>query len=304
VLLGSPSVLERAARALGDDRSIEEAFDPKTKGLRAIETGNDGVPSVLPVLEAGDDEAFVPSPGKIRAEAGLMAYRIVEKAHGLIQGKVADAMVTCPINKEALHEAGLPRVAHTEILAHLTGRPDPLTLFVAKKLRIAFFTRHLSLGDAIRSVRREPLVRFVERLRDELGVLGERNPRLAMAALNPHGGEGGLLGQEETEEIEPAVKDLKAKGIDIEGPVPADSVFHLAREGRFDCVVSLYHDQGHIAAKTSDFHSTLSMTLGLPYLRTSVDHGTGFDIAWQGKARPDSLIEAACLAAESLVASR
>ncbi|MHC4941664.1 MAG: 4-hydroxythreonine-4-phosphate dehydrogenase PdxA [Planctomycetota bacterium] len=304
MLVGSPRILERAARALGDERPVEERIDPGSPAFWSFETGAGGTHDLLPVMEAGGESLIEPSPGTIQAEAGLMAFRIVEKAHTLLEGKVADAMVTCPINKEALHKAGRPQVAHTEILAHLTGTPDPLTLFVVKKLWIAFFTRHLSLADAVRAVRREPLVRFVERLHQELIDLGKQAPSLAMAALNPHGGEGGLLGKEEIEEINPAVQALQEEGIDIAGPIPADSVFHLAKEGRFDCVVSLFHDQGHIAAKTAHFHDTVSLTLGLPYLRSSVDHGTGFDIAWQGKAKPDSLIEAVRLAAELVSTSK
>jgi 4-hydroxythreonine-4-phosphate dehydrogenase len=270
-IVGCPEVLGKAAKALG--MKLPRVIPP------------DGVP--LPSLE----------PGRCRAQAGRMAYRTLLKAHELIKDGKAQAMATGPINKEALKKAGYARIAHTEILAHLNHRPDPLTLFVAGRMWIAFFSRHLSLKEAVRTVKKKALVRFAHRLRGELETLGRNSPRLAMAALNPHAGEGGLLGLEETREILPAVQQLVQEGVDIKGPIPADSVFHLCREGAFDCVVSLYHDQGHIAAKSHAFHDTVSVTLGLPYIRTSVDHGTAYDLAWKGQARADSLRAAILLAA-------
>jgi 4-hydroxythreonine-4-phosphate dehydrogenase len=292
VLIGCPEVLGSAARLLGIKKSIR------------VCTGYGKLPrSGIPVIVPDDRPYGKVAAGKIEARAGRMAYQILVKTHDLITQGFSDAMVTCPINKEALHKAGLAHVAHTEILADLTRSKAPLTLFISGRLWIAFFTRHLPLSRAVKSIRRTPLVRFVKSLRSELQKIGKPEPRLAMAALNPHAGEGGLLGKEELEHIEPAVRALQEAGIDIQGPVPADSVFHAAREGRYDCVVSLYHDQGHIAAKTANFHSTVSLTLGIPYIRSSVDHGTGFDIAWKGTARADSLI-AASLAAARLARRR
>lgn len=271
LIVGCPEVLGQAAEALG--MKLPRVVKPEGPPLPSVE------------------------PGRCSAKAGRMAYKTLLKAHKLISRGQAHALATGPINKEALRKAGYLRIAHTEILAHLNRRPDPLTVFVAGRLWIAFFSRHLPLADAVKSVKKKKLVRFVHRLAGELETLGRKAPRLAMAALNPHAGEGGLLGKEETREITPAVEQLVQEGIAIKGPVPADSVFHLCREGAFDCVVSLYHDQGHIAAKSYKFHDTVSITLGLPYIRTSVDHGTAFDIAWKGKARADSLVAAIRLAA-------
>lgn len=299
LIVGCPEVMQEAARILNGRIPVRE-IDPVEGEIMAFpsfETEKGGGPGFIPVVRPEGRPVVGIVPGKVRAEAGRAAYQALRKAHCLIRQGRADAMVTGPINKEALHRAGYARVAHTEILASWNRRLDPLTLFVAGKLWIAFFTRHLPLRDAIRAVRRKPLIDFVKRLIQSLEGLGFARPRLAMAALNPHAGEGGLLGKEEQRELEPAMKSLRKEGVRIQGPIPADAVFHLAREGAFDCVISLYHDQGHIAAKTARFHDTVSLTLGLPYIRTSVDHGTGFDIAWQGKARHDSLCAAALLAA-------
>jgi 4-hydroxythreonine-4-phosphate dehydrogenase len=236
-------------------------------------------------------------PGMVQAEAGRLAYEALCEAHALLAANKANALVTAPWNKAALHSAGCPQIGHTEALAALAGCADPVTLFVCGRLRIAFLTRHLPLADAVKAVSKERVLSFLRRLQRELPRIGLASPRLAVAALNPHAGEGGLLGREEIDEIGPAVEAARAEGIDVEGPVPADAVFHRAAEGAHDCVISLFHDQGHIAAKTLDFFGTVSLTLGLPYIRTSPDHGTAFDIAWKNRADPASLIHAIELAA-------
>lgn len=299
LIVGCPEVVREAVRILNGRIPVREINpeEGESKAFPCFEAGKGKVPVFIPVVRPEGRPLVGIVPGKVRAEAGRAAYQALRKAHRLIRQGRADVIVTGPINKEALHRAGYARVAHTEILASWNRCPDPLTLFAAGKLWIAFFTRHLPLRDALRAIRRKPLIQFVKRLNQSLEGLGIARPRLAMAALNPHAGEGGLLGKEEKAVLEPAVKVLQDQGVRIQGPIPADAVFHLAREGAFDCVISLYHDQGHIAAKTARFHDTVSLTLGLPYLRTSVDHGTGFDIAWQGNARPDSLRAAALLAA-------
>ncbi len=235
-------------------------------------------------------------PGAIDATAGRMAYDSLLAAHELLDNRRADALVTAPWCKESLHLAGAPHLGHTEALAALNRSNDPITLFVCGSLRIAFFTRHLSLADAIGAISKERISSFLDRLARRLRAIGLRRPRIAVAALNPHGGEGGLLGREEIDEIGPAVDDARRKGIDIAGPIPADAVFHEGAQGVHDCVVALYHDQGHIASKTRDFFGTVSLTLGLPYVRTSPDHGTAFDIAGRNEADPRSLIKAVELA--------
>ena len=235
--------------------------------------------------------------GRVSSSAGQTAYRCIEAATKLaLQGKV-DALATPPINKESIKAAGIAQAGHTEILAKLTDSPSPLTLFQVRNLRVFFLSRHVSLKDACDYITADRLYRLSCQALAALEQLGVSNPHLAVAALNPHGGEQGLFGNEEILSIKPAICRLQQDGYRVSGPYPADSVFHKALEGDYDGVVSLYHDQGHIATKMVDFQKTISMTCGLPFLRTSVDHGTAFDIAGKGAASPVSMIEAIRLAA-------
>ncbi len=236
--------------------------------------------------------------GTVQAWAGQAAYDCIREASALaLQGK-ADAIATAPINKEAWKAAGISAIGHTELLAELTRTKDPLTMFETAGLRIFFLTRHLSLRTACDAVRRERIRDYILRCAGALEQLGIRDGTLAIAALNPHGGEHGLFGDEENREITPAIQAARAEGCRVTGPVPADSVFHFAKQGKYAAVLSLYHDQGHIAAKTLDFERTISLTLGLPFLRTSVDHGTAFDIAGKDVASEVSMVEAILLAAK------
>ena len=234
--------------------------------------------------------------GTVQAHGGQAAYDCICAAHELCISGKADAVATAPINKESLKAAKVPYIGHTEIFAALTNAYDPLTMFETTGLRIFFLTRHMSLKAACEAVTEERVLDYIRRCTLALRNIGITQGTLAVAGLNPHSGEHGLFGSEEMEAIVPAVRKAKAEGYDVEGPVSADSVFHLAHKGRYTAVLSLYHDQGHIAAKTLDFHRTISITHGLPYLRTSVDHGTAFDIAWKGSADPISMQEAVRLA--------
>ena len=236
--------------------------------------------------------------GVIQPEAGRAAGQAIERAIRLAQTGEIDAIATAPLNKEALWAAGYPYPGHTEMLAELTGSRESLTMFVIGALRIFFLTRHLSLRDAIDQVTRTRVAATLAVMAQVLAGLGIDAPRIVVAGLNPHAGEGGKMGREEIEEIAPGVDDARRTGLDVSGPVPADSVFHLAADGRFDAVLSLYHDQGHIAAKMTDFYKTVSVTTGLPFVRTSVDHGTAFDIAGKGVASAVSMVEAIRVAAE------
>lgn len=236
--------------------------------------------------------------GKVQGEAGLASYQYIEKASEMaLDGKI-DAVITGPINKEALKAGDVEYIGHTEMLGDLTNTDYPLTMFEVHSLRIFFLTRHVSLIQACNQITEERVLRGIRESAKALNKLGIDNPELAVAALNPHSGEHGLFGSEEVEEIEPAVKKAKSSGYNVEGPVPADSVFHFALEGYYDAVLSLYHDQGHIAAKMVDFEKTVSITNNLPFLRTSVDHGTAFDIAGKGKASSVSMEEAIKVAAK------
>ena len=208
-----------------------------------------------------------------------------------------DAVATTPINKESLKAGGVNFIGHTEMFAHLTETPDPLTMFQVRDLRVFFLTRHLSLVNAIQSLTAGKVCDYAIRCSQALERLGVVNPRLTVAAINPHGGEHGLFGTEDDDILLPGIEMARVQGINISGPKPADSVFHFALQGNYDAVLSPYHDQGHIATKMVDFHRTISITNGMPILRTSVDHGTANDIAGKGIADPVSMIEAVRLAA-------
>ncbi|MBI3947681.1 MAG: 4-hydroxythreonine-4-phosphate dehydrogenase PdxA [Armatimonadetes bacterium] len=242
-------------------------------------------------------------PGVVQAVCGRASDAFVRRACDLGLAGAVDAIATAPIQKEALRAAGVPHVGHTEMLADYLGAPNPLTLFITGRLRIFFLSRHLSLRQAVDYVTHERVLAMIRQVHRGMTRFGFAAPRIAVAALNPHASDGGLFGDEEAKHLIPAVADARAEGIHAAGPIGADSVFHQALEGQYDCVVSLYHDQGHIASKTRDFYGTVTATLELPVLRTSVDHGTAFDIAWQGKASAVSM-EAAILAAADLLEHR
>lgn len=235
--------------------------------------------------------------GKVQALAGKAAYSYIKKSIDLaLVGKI-NAVATTPINKESLKAAGVDYVGHTEIFAGLTGTYDPLTMFEVWNLRVFFLSRHVSLRKACDMVTKERVLDYIIRSSKALRMLGLTDGTVAVAGLNPHCGENGLFGDEERE-IEKAVEEATKMGYKVEGPIGADSVFYLAYKGKYDAVLSLYHDQGHIATKTLDFERTISITIGLPFLRTSVDHGTAFDIAGTGRASHISMLEAILTAAK------
>lgn len=230
--------------------------------------------------------------GEVSGMCGKAAYEYIEKSIDLAIKKQVAAVATPPINKESLKAANIPYIGHTEIFGALTNTADPLTMFEVRNLRIFFLTRHVSLRNACDLITKARIEDYVKRCIDVLNKLGVTDGTMAIAGLNPHSGEHGLFGNEEVDEITPAVENLKALGYEVDGPISADSVFHLALQGRYNSVLSLYHDQGHIAAKTFDFERTISVTGGMPILRTSVDHGTAMDIAGTGKASEISMKEA------------
>ena len=234
--------------------------------------------------------------GKITADGGRASFEYIETAVSIALKNKA-SVATAPINKESLKAAGVPYIGHTEIFGGLCGVKNPLTMFETQGLRIFFLSRHMSLRNACDYVKKEAILEFIPRCLEELDKLGIKKPTLAIAGLNPHCGEHGLFGEEEVREIEPAVTEAREKGLPVFGPIGADSVFHLVKSGQYSAVLSLYHDQGHIAAKTLNFEKTISLTLGIPIVRTSVDHGTAFDIAGTGTASPVSMTEAVLLAA-------
>ena len=234
--------------------------------------------------------------GRVTAKAGRAAYdAIVEAARDAQAGRI-DAIATAPINKEAFAAAGLPWRGHTDLLAHLTGAPRVAMMFYAESLRVVLATVHIPLAEVPRALTRDVLEGTIELAARELPRFGLASPRLALAGLNPHAGEHGVIGREEDDVLAPAVAASRARGIDVAGPFPADTVFVRAMRGEFDAVVACYHDQGLIPIKLVAFGRAVNVTLGLPIVRTSVDHGTAFDIAGKDIADPSSLIEAIKLA--------
>lgn len=229
--------------------------------------------------------------GKISALCGQAAYMYVKEAGELALSKKIDVVVTPPINKESLNIAGIPFIGHTEIFEDISGVKDPLTMFEVENLRIFFLSRHVSLRRSVDFVNYQRILEYIERCTEALRILKIKGT-LAVAGLNPHSGEHGLFGFEEEEEIVPAVKEAQKRGFDVVGPIAADSVFHQGIQGKYAAVLSLYHDQGHIAAKTYNFDKTISLTNSMPFLRTSVDHGTAYDIAGKNIASAVSMIEA------------
>jgi 4-hydroxythreonine-4-phosphate dehydrogenase len=259
-----------------------------------IEKWHDG-PAILDM--GAIDEA--PRPRGPCAAGGRAAVKYVKQAVGLARAGSAAAIVTAPISKIAMHLAGQTRPGHTELLADLCGAEMEYVamLFVAPDLKVALLSTHTSLRHAIDGLDRERIVRRLALLHEEHRRWFGADPRIGVAALNPHAGEDGLFGHEEVEILAPATEAARAAGIDARGPFPADTLFTRATHGEFDIVLALFHDQGTIAMKTHAFGKAVNMTLGLPFLRTSVDHGTAFDIAGTGSADPSSLIEAILLAA-------
>ena len=238
------------------------------------------------------------APGVLSAEAGRAAYDIIVAAVRDAQAGVVDGIATAPVNKLAFAEAGLPWKGHTDLLGHLTGAECVAMLFWSEPLKVVLATVHVPLADVSRTLTRALLESIVGLTASELPMFGVATPRLAVAGLNPHAGEGGVLGSEEGRVIEPAVTAMRAKGIDVVGPIPGDTVFVRAIRGEFDCVIACYHDQGLIPVKLAAFGRAVNVTLGLPIVRTSVDHGTAFDIAGRDKADASSMIEATVLAAQ------
>lgn len=234
--------------------------------------------------------------GKVQANCGEASYNYISMAiEDALKGNVW-SVTTAPINKEAIKAAKINFIGHTEIFGEKTNSEDPLTMFEVRGLRVFFLTRHMSLRDACDAITKERVVDYIKRCTDALKKIDTSDKVMAIAALNPHGGEHGLFGDEEEKYIKPAIEEALKMGYKVAGPIGADSVFHQALIGKYGCVLSLYHDQGHIATKTLDFHKVVSLTLGLPFLRTSVDHGTAFDIAGKDEAGSVSMEEALLVA--------
>jgi 4-hydroxythreonine-4-phosphate dehydrogenase len=249
-----------------------------------------------PVLYGPPDEQRF-EPGLLTAEAGRAAYdAICEAVKDAVAGRVA-GIATAPVNKLAFARAGLPWKGHTDLLAHLTGSPHVAMMFWSEPLKVVLATVHIPLAEVPAAITLELLAATIDLTARELPHFGVARPRLALAGLNPHAGEHGLLGTEEASVLVPAVEAARQRGVAIEGPLPGDTVFVRAARGEFDAVIACYHDQGLIPVKLLAFGRAVNVTLGLPIVRTSVDHGTAFDIAGRGVADSSSMVEAALLAA-------
>jgi 4-hydroxythreonine-4-phosphate dehydrogenase len=289
VIIGDAQLLAHTARTL----DLRSGYD--------IIRREEAFPEELtePVIYHLDNIGGFIEPGIESGAAGKAAAGYIEAAVELCAAGSIDAIATAPINKRALFLGGYSFPGHTEFLAHLTGAEEFAMAFVAANLRIVLLSTHVPLSQAIRMVERDRLVKVIDLANRELQRWGIERPRLAVAALNPHGAEGGLFGMEEASEILPAIEACRTMDdINVQGPYSADTVFLRASRGEFDAVIACYHDQAMIPVKCLSFGEAVNVTLGLPFIRTSVDHGTAFDIAGKGLAEHSSMVAAIKLAAE------
>ncbi len=289
-----PMSLPRIAITVGDPAGIgpeiaaQAAADPRVRAVCA------------PIVYGPDASDAFP-PGVLSAKAGQAAYETIVRAVADARQGVVDAIATAPVNKEAFRLAGLPWAGHTDLLAHLTHTPHVAMMFHSDALRVVLATIHIPLSEVPRALTRDVLEATIALTARELPRFGLPSPRIGVAGLNPHAGEHGLFGSEEATTFAPAIASCRARGVDVTGPWPGDTVFVRAMRGEFDVVIASYHDQGLIPVKLLAFGRAVNVTLGLPIVRTSVDHGTAFDIAGRGVADPGSLIAAVCLAARLAV---
>ncbi len=302
VVIGSASTLGEALALVGSPLRLH--------GVTRVEECR-WQPGTLEVLDlANVDMATLPR-ARVSAAAGRAAYQYIETAVALAKNGAVDGIVTAPVNKEALAAAGVPHSGHTEILASLSGARDVAMLLMGDELRVIHVTMHVAIRQVPDLVTRARVLRTIELAQRALEGLGIRGGRIAVAGLNPHAGEDGLFGDEEKAAIAPAIEEARASGLNVTGPLPADTLFSRARGGEFDIVVAMYHDQGHIPVKTLGFSyeeatkrwvglSGVNVTVGLPFLRVSVDHGTAFDRAWKGVANHESMVEALQVAVRML----
>jgi 4-hydroxythreonine-4-phosphate dehydrogenase len=283
LVVGDAVRLRQAGAIVGSPLAVHPISRPADARFQA---------GTVDVVDLGLVPADLPF-GQVSAVAGEAAYRYIERACQLVVDGGADAICTAPISKEALHAAGHRYPGHTELLAHLTGTPEVSMMLTAPKLRVIHVTTHMGLLDAIARIDPGLVERTIGRGHDTLVKAGIADPRIGVCAINPHAGEHGLFGRgEEAGKIEPAVAAVRAKGWRVDGPLPADTLFFRAARGDFDLVVAMYHDQGHGPIKVFGIEAGVNITVGLPVVRTSVDHGTAFDIAGSGKADERSLLEA------------
>jgi 4-phospho-D-threonate 3-dehydrogenase / 4-phospho-D-erythronate 3-dehydrogenase len=302
VVIGSAAVMREALGLVQSPLALRAVRDVRDCQWSA---------GAIEVLDLGNVDVATLARGAVSAAAGRAAYEYVETAVSLARAGHIDAIVTAPLNKEALAAAGLQHTGHTEILASLSGTRDFAMLLIGENLHVIHVTTHVSLRRVPDLVTRDRVLKTIRLAHQAMQDLGRSRPRVAVAGLNPHAGEDGLFGDEEKAEISPAIESARAEGIEAVGPLPADTLFSRARGGEFDVVVAMYHDQGHIPVKTLGFVydeltkrwtglSGVNVTVGLPFIRVSVDHGTAFDRAWKGTANHDSMVDAIDVAVQML----
>ncbi|WP_196607484.1 4-hydroxythreonine-4-phosphate dehydrogenase PdxA [Pectinatus frisingensis] len=289
VVFGDKKIIQRAVKIVGADLECKAVLNPAEGG------DTYGCIDVIDFNNLPEDLPFA----KIDGRAGKAAYEYLKKAVDYAMKKEVHAIVTAPLNKEALNLGGVHYPGHTEILGALTGQKDFSMMLTSPKLKVIHVSTHVALSRVPALVKKERIEKVIDLAYDALRLMGIEKPRIAVAGLNPHCGEGGLFGTEDDKEIVPAVKAACNKGYDVIGPVPPDSVFHRAANlNEFDIVVVMYHDQGHIPIKVLGFDSGVNVTVGLPCIRTSVDHGTAFPVAGKGIANSKSMTAALELGAQ------
>ncbi len=285
IVIGDRKAMRKALKTKLEINSIKKVSQAKFKK------------GVIDVFDLDNINVSRLKMGQVSKYAGKAAIEYVEKAAELAMAKEIDAVVTGPINKEAIHKAGYKYQGHTELLAAKTKSKRPAMMFVADNFWVMLATTHLPLKDVSKKLDKKKLIHLIQLAHETLGKARGKKPRIGVAGLNPHAGESGIFGNEEIKIIAPAIAEAKKLGINVKGPISPDAIFYLAKSGVFDMVIAMYHDQGLIPLKLLSFNISVNVTVGLPIIRTSVDHGTGFDIAGKGWANPTSLIEAIKVAA-------
>jgi 4-phospho-D-threonate 3-dehydrogenase / 4-phospho-D-erythronate 3-dehydrogenase len=296
LVLGDRRILDRAAAWPGGSAPAYEIVDDPAAGIYAQGT--------MTLLDMGNAAPEGCPLGQVTASAGRAAVEYVFRACDLALAGGIDAVVTAPLNKEAMNLAGFHYAGHTELLAERTNAERVSMLLVGPKLRVVHVSTHVALTEAIQRVTRARVEQVIDLAYESCRALGFPAPRIAVAGLNPHASEGGLFGDQEQREIVPAVRAARARGLNVSDPLPPDTVFLRAVKGQFDIVVAMYHDQGHIPMKLLAFDSGVNVSIGLPIIRTSVDHGTAFDIAGKGLASEESMLAAIDVAVQMANARR
>lgn len=289
IVFGDKKIMQRAVKIIGADL--------RCRSIKSINEGGTeyGIIDIVDLDNLPEDLPFA----KVDGRAGKAAYEYIEKAVDYAMQRKVHAIVTAPLNKEALNLGGVHYPGHTEILGALMGQKDFSMMLTSPKLRVIHVSTHVAINRVPALVKKERISKVIDLAYDALRLMGIKEPRIAVAGLNPHCGEGGLFGTEDQTEIVPAVEQARRKGYNVTGPLPPDSVFHRAANlNEFDIVVVMYHDQGHIPIKVLGFDSGVNVTVGLPCIRTSVDHGTAFPVAGKGIANSKSMTAALELGAQ------